>query len=66
MLYSTQHVAIQIPEESRENLDGKFLVGVVLADLSKVLDFIMHDLLITTKSFSFDCYTNSCLKIRKH
>ena len=61
MLYSTQNVAIQIPEESPENLDGKFLVGAVLADLSKALDFIMHDLLIT-KSFSFDCYTNFCLK----
>ena len=71
MLYSTQHVFIQILEESRENVDDKFLAGVVLADLSKALDFIMHDLLIT-KLLSFDfkndslCYTNSCLKIRKH
>ena len=30
-----------------KNVDDKFLIGVVIADLSKVPDAIVHDLLIS-------------------
>ena len=44
--YSTQHVMTRLVEEWREHLDENFVVGVVLTDLSKTFDCIVHDLLI--------------------
>ena len=44
--YSMQHVITRLVEELREHLDENFVVGAVLAGLSKAFDCIAHDLLI--------------------
>ena len=53
--YSTQHVITSLIEDWRENVDQDFLVGAVLTDLSKALDYIPHDLLIAKlTAYGFD------------
>ena len=52
---SINHVLIRLIENWKKTLDGKFLVSIVLMDLSKAFDCIPHDLLIAklhTYSFS--------------
>ena len=44
--YNSQHVLIRLIEEWREYFDKDFVVGAVLADLSKAFDCIPLDLLI--------------------
>ena len=44
--YSMQHIITRLVEELREHLDENFVVGAVLAGLSKAFDCIAHDLLI--------------------
>ena len=43
---SINHVLIRLIENWKKTLDGKFLVSIVLMDLSKAFDCIPHDLLI--------------------
>ena len=57
-------------EEWRKNLDKNFFVGAVLTNLSKAIDCIPHDLLISNLSaygLSSDslCYIYFFLKYRK-
>ena len=44
--YSTNHVLIRLIQNWKMSLDQKKFDGAALADLSKVFDFIPHDLLI--------------------
>ena len=44
--YSTNHILIRLIENWKKALDGKFLVGTALMDLTKAFDCIPHDLLI--------------------
>ena len=44
--YNLQHVSTRLIEEWREHLDKYFVIGAVLADLSKAFDCIPHDKLI--------------------
>ena len=57
-------------KEWKENLDNNFIVGAVLAELSKAFYCIPHDLLITKlSSYGLNsdslCYVYSYLKDRK-
>ena len=45
--YSMQHVLFRLLEERRKALDDGNLVGAILMDLSKSLDCIPHNLLIS-------------------
>ena len=61
---------IRLLEEWRENLDKNYVVGGVLMDLSKVSDFVPHDLLLAKLAAygveeSFLCYICSYLLNRK-
>ena len=45
--YSTHHILINLAEECKSKFDNNFIVGSVLMDLSKALDCIPHDLIIS-------------------
>ena len=44
--YSTQHVLTRLVDEWRKRLYNNYIVGAILADLSKAFDCILHDLII--------------------
>ena len=68
--YSTNHVLLRLIENWKAALDSNLFAGAVLMDLSKVFDFIPHDLLtakLHAHGFSFETLTflNSYLRNRK-
>ena len=53
--YSTQHALIAMIEKARKLLDKGGTFGTLLADLSKVFDYMTHDLLIANlHALNFD------------
>ena len=44
--HSTQHALFHLIETCRKTLDEKVVVGMVLMDLSKAYDCLLHDLLL--------------------
>ena len=48
--YNTQHVIRRMVEDWKEKIDQYFYATLFLTDLSKVLESIIHDLLIAKRA----------------
>ena len=45
--FSAQHCLVTMLEKWRTSVDSKLIAGILLTDLSKAFDCLIHDLLIT-------------------